>query len=119
LVVCPTGGGKTVIAAHIIDHYRQFGRIMVLTHREELLTQAADKIEAVTGIRADVEMADSWATNDDNHFGGKSPSIVSTVRTQVSSRRGAPRFSRFDPMEFALVWADEAHHFTSEIFSRP
>lgn len=118
LGVMPTGTGKTVVAAHVIDHYLKSGRVMVLAHREELLHQAAEKIEAVTGVRAEMEMASSWANNDENHFAGKSQVVVSTIQTQVSSRRGMPRFMRFDPMEFSFVWVDEAHHAAAETYIR-
>lgn len=58
VVVCPTGGGKTVIFATLIRDFLQAWpstRICVLAHRKELLCQAEDKIlnvwpDAPTGI---------------------------------------------------------------------
>lgn len=49
-VVLPTGSGKTIVFAHLIQRMRAeagIARALVLAHREELLDQAADKIRAV------------------------------------------------------------------------
>src|SRR4051812_1103939 len=44
MVVClPTGAGKTVIFSHLARLARR--QVLVLAHREELLSQARDKIE--------------------------------------------------------------------------
>ena len=57
LVVMPTGGGKTVLFADVIR--RVFPRrALVLAHREELIFQARDKIERVTGLSAAVKMGE-------------------------------------------------------------
>ena len=43
MVVClPTGAGKTVVFAHLATLARR--QVLVLAHREELVTQARDKI---------------------------------------------------------------------------
>src|ERR1017187_3677034 len=47
LVVLPTGGGKTVVFAHLVS--RRPGRALVLAHRDELITQAAGKLALVGG----------------------------------------------------------------------
>ncbi len=117
LVVMPTGGGKTVVFSHLIKHFMQHGRCLVLAHREELIFQARQKIQTVTGIKADVEMAGQWA-NERGLFGERSPIIVSTVQTQNSGSNGDGRMSRFKPEEFSLVIPDEAHHYTSTSFRR-
>lgn len=45
----PTGGGKTVIFAAIAEEFVRRGEsVLVLAHREELITQAAHKLETVT-----------------------------------------------------------------------
>ena len=43
LVVSPTGTGKTILFAEAARMATK--RVMVIAHREELLTQAAEKIE--------------------------------------------------------------------------
>ena len=49
LVVIPTGGGKTILFAFLALHY-QPKRTLIIAHREELLIQAKQKIEAATGL---------------------------------------------------------------------
>ena len=48
LIVIPTGGGKTVVFATAIHRRRQDNPrnlpTLILAHRDELLTQAAEKI---------------------------------------------------------------------------
>ena len=45
----PTGAGKTVCFSHIVHQANQKGlKCLVLAHREELIKQAADKIEIIT-----------------------------------------------------------------------
>src|SRR6188474_3482026 len=43
LVCLPTGAGKTVIFSHLAELARR--QVLVLAHREELLSQAREKIE--------------------------------------------------------------------------
>jgi superfamily II DNA or RNA helicase len=50
-IVCqlPTGGGKTILFATAVHEANQNGlKCLILAHREELIIQAADKIENVT-----------------------------------------------------------------------
>jgi superfamily II DNA or RNA helicase len=111
LLVLPTGTGKTVVFAHAIKRFQSRGRAMVIAHREELLDQARDKIEMVTGIRPDLEMADSRA--DEGWL--KAPIVVSSVQTQTAGRT-AKRYTRFDPGEFGLLIIDEAHHAPADTY---
>lgn len=47
-VVLPTGAGKTVVFAHVAKIMQPRGvRTLVLAHRDELISQAADKIKSV------------------------------------------------------------------------
>ena len=95
LLVLPTGAGKTITFA---DAARRLlpGRTLVLAHRKELIFQAQDKIERVTGIKSGIEMAGQRAKADD-------PIVIATVQTLARGRRieGEP---------FALAIIDEAHH---------
>lgn len=109
LCVCATSLGKTIVAAHLVEHFRKTGRIMMIAHREELITQAQDKIERVTGCVSDIEMGKQWASAFDVF---KSDVVVSTVQTQIAGRDGG-RMNRFDPEEFSLLITDEAHHSVS------
>ena len=45
LLVLPTGGGKTVVAAAIIERAARAGRrVLVITHRREILKQTSLKV---------------------------------------------------------------------------
>jgi len=114
LVVMPTGTGKTIVFAHIIDRLHA-GRTMVLAHREELIHQAVGKIQAVTGRRPDIEMA-HYAANEAKMF-RKAPVVVSSIQTQIAGRNGG-RMTRFDPLEFELAIVDEAHHAPAQSYRR-
>ncbi len=116
LAVLPTGLGKTVLFAEIIRRMHERGaRAMVLAHREELITQAADKIHRVTGLEAQIEMGEYHVQP---YFGQMPPVVVSTVQTHCAGGDGAGRMSKFDPQEFGLVVIDEAHHATAGTYRR-
>ena len=45
----PTGGGKTILFSTVIDRASKNGlKCLILAHREELIKQAADKVEIIT-----------------------------------------------------------------------
>ena len=114
LLVQPTGTGKTVTFAHVINRM-PMGRALVLAHREELIVQAADKIARVTGAKPDTEMAEMRA---DHGMFGKARVVVSSIQTQCAGRNGDTRMKRFDPQEFGLLVVDEAHHATAPTYRR-
>jgi superfamily II DNA or RNA helicase len=114
LVVMPTGGGKTILFADVIR--RVFPRrALVIAHREELIFQARDKIQRVTGLRADVEMGEYRA---DGGLFGAARVVVSTIQTQCSGGDGGGRMAKFDPQRFGVLIIDEAHHATSPSYRR-
>jgi len=57
LLVLPTGTGKTIVFARLIELLvrEEQARVLVLAHRGELLEQAADKIHRVTGLNCAIE----------------------------------------------------------------
>lgn len=110
LAVLATGMGKTLLMAEIIRRRAHLGRAVVIAHREELIMQAREKIEAFSGIHCEIEMADQVASPGMNH---DMPVVIATIQTLVSGRNRA-RMERFNPMDFATVLCDECHHFVSE-----
>ena len=60
LLVMPTGTGKTQVFVSIGDR-QQYGRVLVLAHRDELINQARDRITQMVGERPDVEKAEQRA----------------------------------------------------------
>jgi superfamily II DNA or RNA helicase len=105
-LVCPTGGGKTVIFAKLAEHYSP-NRTLVVAHREELLQQARDKLLSATGLAAEIEAADRRASL-------AAPVVVASV--QSLSR--AARRERFPAGHFGLVVVDEAHHVLAASYKR-
>lgn len=113
LGVASTGLGKTIVFASIIAQYP--GRVMVVAHREELIFQAANKINQVTGLEPDIEMAELMSCESLSM--GKSRVVVSTIQTQTAGTTGG-RMQRFNPHEFDLLVIDEAHHGTADTYRR-
>lgn len=101
--------GKTVVFSKVIDA-RRCGRYMVIAHREELIRQAQAKIEAVTGERPEIEMAEERA--DEGGLLGRTRGVVASVQTLIN------RVKRFDPREFTTIIIDEAHHATAKSYRK-
>jgi len=101
LIVIPTGGGKTIIFANIA--HKAPGRTLILAHREELLTQARDKIKMAVGRDAGLERAESFA---DSYY----RIVVGSIQTLQR------RYTRFAPDYFTNIIVDEAHHVAAESY---
>ncbi len=115
LCVMPTGTGKTILFAKIIERMCDRGRAMILAHRAELIYQAVARIKDAVGLHADIEMAEMRA-DDAGWF--RSPVVVSTIQTQIAGFNGSRRCERFDAMEFDLLVVDEAHHAPAKSYRR-
>lgn len=100
LVEMATGLGKTVLFGHIAHEWP--GRVLVIAHRDELIRQAAEKIQAITEEPVAIEMGRERAT--DQLYGTK----VTVGSVQTLAR--ANRRERFHPDHFSLVVIDEGHH---------
>ena len=79
LGVLATGGGKTILFSRLAQDY-QPRRTLILAHREELITQAVDKLQSSTGLIAQVEMGDERASLD-------APVVVASVQTLMREKR--------------------------------
>lgn len=109
LVVKPTGCGKTHVFSHVAKLFADRGeRVIVIAHRDELISQAKDKLEAITGRVCEVEKADSYVQT--GGFYGASPIVVASVQSLISGRGDFRRMHRFVPDDFSLMIVDEAHH---------
>lgn len=108
LLLMATGTGKTVVFATVGKLWHH-GRILVLVHREELITQACAKVRAVCGEEPEVERGKSYAT-----VCGNDPDAIRTYgRWVVASKDtlcGERRLRRFPRDEFSLIIVDEGHH---------
>jgi superfamily II DNA or RNA helicase len=115
LLVLATGLGKTIVFSDIIQRM-QPKRAMVIAHREELIWQARDKIERVTGLECGIEMAELTARGD---LFGSHPVIISTVQTQNSSWNDHKRMCKFKPEDFGLLVIDECFPAGTLVDGRP
>ena len=103
-IVMATGLGKTVVFAHLIA--RRGGRALVLAHRDELLTQAAQKIVAVNpGASVGIVRGDL-----DEH---NAQIVVASVATLSRERR----LKRLNA-DFDTVIVDEAHHSAANSYGK-
>jgi superfamily II DNA or RNA helicase len=112
LIVMATGCGKTQVFSEVIKRIRP-SRALVLAHREELIFQAAKRIQSF-GVETSIEMADLTAGAFD--MWDEEPTVISTVQTQNAGRRA--RMSRFNPDDFSLLVIDEAHHATAPSYRK-
>ena len=62
LLILPTGCGKTSCFSEIIDqHHKRGQRVLMLAHREELLTQAMQRVYDFTGYLPELDKAEKLA----------------------------------------------------------
>jgi len=109
LLVQATGTGKTVVMAELARRVADHGgRTLLLAHRGELLSQAADKIGSFTGLSCAVEKAGETCVGTWNSV------TVGSVQTLM-------RDSRLDalaPDRFDCVMVDEAHHALADGYTK-
>lgn len=104
LVSLPTGTGKTVIFAQLIDKRAKEGRSLILCHREELLTQSQAKVGIVNpNLSTGIIKAESNELDRDVLIGS----------IQTLSR---PNRLKQLPSDIATLIIDECHHSTSESY---
>ena len=109
LLVLPTGCGKTVVFCSVAADCAEAGeRVLILAHRGELLDQAADKMQKLTGMQCALEKAESTS------IGSTLPVTVGSVQTMMQQSR----LDRFPPDHFGTIIIDEAHHSLSESYRR-
>ena len=100
LLILPTGTGKTIVFADVIQNVlREGGRALILAHRAELLNQAADKIQKVTGLGCAVEKAEETAEDTWYNI------TVGSVQSMHDKR-----LDRIGSDTYTHIIVDEAHH---------
>lgn len=105
LLIMATGTGKTVVFSRIItDFFNQQKNSLVLAHREELITQAIDKIQHQAGYVPRKEKAQFKASP-------KARIVVASVPTLQRQR-----IQKFARDHFRLMVTDEAHHAVADTY---
>lgn len=109
VAVLATGLGKTVVFSEAVRMSLAMPgrRAIVLAHREELITQAVEKIRAVTGMECAVEMAEHRSIEDGFN---RAAVVVSSIQTQNAGRGNRRRMHRFRNDHPWFVVVDECHH---------
>ncbi|RZA10869.1 MAG: DEAD/DEAH box helicase, partial [Proteobacteria bacterium] len=101
MVALPTGAGKTVVAALLIDALLQKirgKRILFLSHRKEIIEQTAEKIALQIGPdRVTIDQADLRPSPH-------AAVVVASIQTIIG------RLEEYDAETFAAVIIDECHH---------
>jgi superfamily II DNA or RNA helicase len=109
LLVLPTGTGKTIVFSLLIrDAVKRGMRCLILAHREELLSQAAAKLEASTGLGCSLEKAESTSMGEWFRV------TVGSVQTLMRDKR----LQRFNPDHFDIIIIDEAHRALADSYQR-
>lgn len=107
LVVMPTGTGKTIVFASIVnDQVAKGEHVLILAHREELLQQASDKLKMVTGLETALEKAQSSALDSDKMV------VVASVQTLSKQNR----LMKYPRDYFGTIIIDEAHHTAAKTY---
>jgi superfamily II DNA or RNA helicase len=103
----PTGSGKTVSGALIVDKWLSQGpnyRSLVLAHERQLIQQFSEEIYDILGVTPAIEMADLHCT-------GREKIIVASRATLKGSRL----IDKFDPNLNWLLVIDEAHRWAVKL----
>jgi superfamily II DNA or RNA helicase len=103
LVHLPTGAGKTVIFSHLASMAKR--QVLVLAHREELLTQAKDKLERALAGTATVAVERGALRAP-----ASAKVLVCSLRSLHEERLARVMRDR----DFGLVVYDECHHAAAE-----
>lgn len=99
LIVQATGTGKRLQAVDITRHFK---RTLFLAHREELIMQAWEEIEALFPFQTGIVKG--------SRFEIDKRIIVASVQTLYN------RIDKINPKTFDLVIIDEAHHYVSPTY---
>lgn len=100
----PTGGGKTICFSYIIDEFTKMGaNVLVLAHRQELLTQAAGKLISITGLPVGMVKAEIQPDYS-------APIQVASVQSVVN------RLGKIPAPDLIVI--DETHHATAKTYTK-
>jgi superfamily II DNA or RNA helicase len=109
--VMPTATGKTELYLSLA--VEEVGRVLVLVHRDYLITSPVERLARVGFADVAVEKADQRS-----EWGGRRAKVVFASVQSIGPERQAGRLRTFDPRDFSLVIIDEGHRSVSPIYRR-
>ncbi|WP_341531782.1 DEAD/DEAH box helicase (plasmid) [Nostoc sp. UHCC 0302] len=106
LAQLPTGAGKTVCFAHICHKFfQEQQQVLVVAHRQELISQAAEKLSQIVG-----ESVGIIKSGIPSHPERR----IQVASVQTLARRKVLEF----PLNVGVVIFDEAHHASASSYRR-
>lgn len=106
LVVLSTASGKTIIFNELAKQFVNQGKnVLVLAHREELLSQAAEKMNAFNNIQFSVIKSGFETDMSKHYFVGSVQSLCKENRLKI-----------FPKNFWSLIIVDEVHHVTAQTY---
>ena len=96
LIQMATGLGKTMTFTHI----KRKGRVLVLAHREELITQPVKYYDCPVGI----EMASQYSNGEEV--------VIASIMSLTH------RLNKLKPNDFDIIIIDEAHHAAAQSYKK-
>ena len=106
LVTMATGAGKTpFMGALARENFERGGRTLLLAHTDELINQARDKFEDISGLECAKEKADDRATLDDMV-------VVGSVQTLCRPAR----LESWPEDHFSRILIDECHRSMAKMY---
>lgn len=108
LAVLATGAGKTVVFSDITRHEVAKGhKVLILAHTDELIEQARDKFQRMSGLKAAKEKAGDYARRWDNV-------VVGSVQTLCRD----VRLKSWPADHFNLIIVDECHRSLADSYMK-
>lgn len=105
LIVSPTGTGKMVVAAAILERaYLKGNTALFAVHRREMVKQCSEKLTTL-GVPHSLVMPGHQPSNMERVYVGTVQSFGARMR------RGS-----FDPLNVRVIVIDEAHHATAQSY---
>ncbi|HSW97739.1 MAG TPA: DEAD/DEAH box helicase [Candidatus Saccharimonadales bacterium] len=111
VAVLATGLGKTVIFSHLLNQRVQklHKKVLIIAHREELLTQAKEKLRKINpNLIVGIEQGENAADHINDNV------IIASVAT--IGKGNSPRLLAFNPKDYSTIIIDEAHHASAESY---
>lgn len=106
LAQLPTGAGKTICFAHICNKFFLIQQqVLVIAHRIELITQAAEKLEQIVGESVGI-IKGGYPQHPERRI--QVASIQTLARKELSEL----------PLNIGLLLFDEAHHTSASSYRR-